>query len=259
MRIGISTDTTRIELIKDAGYDYIEFALSELAKFTDEEFEEVVKRVEATGLKVEAVNGFYNATQCIVGPEADLVRAREYAQKNLARAKRLGVEQVVFGNGGFRKTPEGQTKEETMKQLDDAIIMMAEECAKFGMTLVIEHLQFKETDTYNYLAEVIDTVKRLNIPNLRALVDFYHLYMVDESLDVVKNSGGLITHAHIARNNPDRHVPYLEEDRAACIEWKAALDACGYDARISVEAGYKGIDDYGAAVKAGREFLKIFE
>ncbi len=258
MRIGASTDFTRIQFVKEAGFDYLELSLFAVSKLTDEEFEQKVKEVEALGLKVEAFNGFFGPTVTIMGENADLEGAREYTRKALKRAKRLGGQIAVLGSGSLRSIPEGFDRQKGLDQLDDVIRMLGDEAEKVGMTVVLEHLNYKETNTLNTLKEVIETVKRVNHPNVRALVDFYHLFMVEESLDSVVNSEGLISHAHLARANADRKIPDLN-DIEPIREWRKSLDACGYNARISIEASPRGEGTYPVDIKEARKVMEIFK
>ncbi len=258
MRVGASTDFTRVQFVKDAGYDYLELSLFAVSKLTDEEFEEKLELVKSLGLKVEAFNGFFGPTVTLVGENADLEGAREYVKKALARAKRLGGEIAVFGSGGLRSIPEGFDRKKGLKQLDDVIWMLGEEGEKVGITIVLENLNSRETNTLTTVAEVLETVKRVNHPNVRGLVDFYHLFMENESLDSVRNSEGLIAHAHLARPNPDRKIPDMD-DAGPIREWRKSLDDCGYNVRISIEASPRGEGTYPVDIMKAREVMKIFE
>ena len=72
MRIGASTDSTRLKFVSDAEFDYLEMALWELAGMNDEDFEKCKAEIESLGLHLEVVNGFSPKGQFVVGPEADL-------------------------------------------------------------------------------------------------------------------------------------------------------------------------------------------
>lgn len=258
MKIGASTDFTRISYVKEAGFDYLELSLYAVSRLSDEEFKQRTKELEALGLKVEAFNGFFGPEICILGENRDLDAAKQYVKKAFARAKILGGEIVVLGSGGARRVPQGYDRTKALEELDEVIKMLGDEAEKAGLTVVLEHLNYKETDTLNTLAEVLETVKRVNHPRVKALVDFYHLFMVNESLDSVKNSEGLIYHAHLARANPDRKIPD-RNDTQPIYDWKKSLDACGYNARISIEASPRGEGTYPADIKEARKVMEIFK
>ena len=61
MKIGICANYDRWEAIAAAGYDYIEGNFSKIVRATDEEFEEMKRILDATGLKMEATNGFFHS------------------------------------------------------------------------------------------------------------------------------------------------------------------------------------------------------
>ncbi len=258
MRLGASSDTTRLEFVRDADLNYLEMALYEIAPMTDEEFEQLIVTLDKLGLHVEVVNGFTCSGMTVVGDDVDWDDWRAYCQRGLARAKRLGAEVCLFGSGKARNIPEGYDRQKGLDQIDNALRIIGDEAGKLGMTLVIEHLNYKETNTLNSLSEVIETVKRLNHPNIRAHVDFYHLTCVGESLEVVENSEGLIGHVHIARG-ADRKFP-APEDAGELRRWKAALDKCGYDGRVSLEAGPRVLADYPKEIRVARDVaIDIFK
>lgn len=258
MRIGASTDSTRIKFVGDAGFDYLEMALWELAGMNDEDFEACKAEIKKSGLQLEVVNGFSPKGQFVVGPEADPKAYKEYCEKALARAASLGVKISVWGSGKARNIPEGYDRDKAIAEMDAAIRTAADTAEKYGITLVLEHLNFGETNTLNTLASVVECVKRVNHPNVKALVDFYHLALVEESLDSVREAKGLIYHAHLAR--PEGRKFPAHEDADTIKAWKEVLDEIGYDVRVSVEAGPRVLEDYGKEIKVTREVMeKIFK
>ena len=253
MKIGVSSDIKNAAAVKAAGYDYFETALSRIAELSEAEFESFRQQLAALQLPLEVVNGFFCAEPAIVGPDANLPAVRAYAARALDRARRLGVKIAVFGNGSKRRIPQGADPAEIYRQIDAVVRTLAEEGEKAGILIVVEHLRREEDNAYTTLQSVLDLVRRLNLPNVKALVDFYHLEMVDESLEVVRRSGDLIAHAHVACHN-DRHCP-REEDRALLESWRETLDACGYTGRVTIEAWNK---DFENEIRAAVPVMNLF-
>lgn len=258
MRLGASTDVTRLEFVAAADLDYLEMALYEIAPMTDEEFEALEKKLKDLDLHLEVVNGFTCKDMFVVGDDVDWDAFKAYCEKGLARAKKLGAEVCLFGSGKARNIPEGYDRQKGLEQIDKALLIIGDTAKKYDMTLVIENLNYRETNTLNEVAEIIETVKRLGHPNIKAHVDFYHMTQIGESLEVVENAGQYVGHVHIARG-ADRKFP-APEDAAELKKWKETLDKCGYDGRVSLEAGPRVLADYPKEIRVARDVaMKIFK
>ena len=59
MKIGVCSNYDRWGIVAVAGYDYVEGNFSKIAMATDEDFEEMKAALAASGLKMEATNGFF--------------------------------------------------------------------------------------------------------------------------------------------------------------------------------------------------------
>ena len=59
MKIGVCANYDRWGIIAAAGYDYVEGNFSKIARATEEEFEEMKEALAASGIKMEATNGFF--------------------------------------------------------------------------------------------------------------------------------------------------------------------------------------------------------
>ena len=258
MRIGASTDSTRLKFVSDAKFDYLEMALWELAGMSDEDFEKCKAEIDSLGLHLEAVNGFCGKGQFVVGPEADMEAYKAYCHKAYSRVAPMGVKISVWGSGKARNIPEGYDWDKGIAEMDEAIRVAADIAQEYGITLVLEHLNFNECNTLNTLESVVECVKRLNHPNVKALVDFFHLTKVDEPVADVKLAEGMLAHAHLARPETRKFPDW--DDEETIKEWKAALDDIGYDVRISVEAGPRVLEDYPKEIAVTREVMtKVFK
>ena len=100
------------------------------------------------------------------------------------------------------------------------------------------------------------TLPAADNPNVGVLADFYHIYRTGETLDAVKKAGNLLFHVHLARPDNDRGVPYEPSDIDACKKWKSALEAAGYNGRLSLEAKYQ--PDFMTALERTGPAIKIF-
>ncbi len=256
MRFGVCAgDINQFPLIKAAGYDYVEFPMMTLASMSDDDFAAFKAKVEEIGLPVECYNIFSVPGVKIVGDGADYDALAAYAEKGFARAAQIGGKVAVIGCGGARRVPEGEDYDVNYARFAKLLTMCGEAASRHGMYVVVEPLNDKETNLINSVEEGLQVCRVANHPHVKCLVDFYHAFMSGETLDAVRGAGDMLGHAHLARANEDRAMPYAE-DVPQCEEWAAALKACGYDARLSLEGNF--LPSFEEAIVRCREIVKVF-
>jgi sugar phosphate isomerase/epimerase len=160
-----------------------------------------------------------------------------YVTATLGRLKKLGVKVVVFGSGGARRVPDGFSKDEAFTQLVDFCRRTAPIARENGITIVVEPLRKQETNIINTAREGLALVKAVDRPEIRLLVDYYHLTEEGESPDIIAEAGPLLAHAHIA--NPTGRVFPLQADESPYAAFFSNLCKIGYQGRLSVEASTK--------------------
>lgn len=231
--IGVCLDAAKFEEAQAAGFDYVEIGASKVAALSEEEFEALGRQVQQLRVPVAAANLFFPGTIKIVGPEVDRQKQEAYATACLARLKRLGVKVVVFGSGGARRVPEGYSRDEAIAQLVDFCRRIAPLARENGITIAVEPLRRQETNIINTAGEGLELVKAVDRPEIRLLVDFYHLSEENESPDVLLQAGRLLAHVHVA--NPKGRVYPASVDEAAYAPFFANLCKIGYAGRVSIE------------------------
>lgn len=256
MRIGVCANYDRWGIVAAAGYDYVEGNFSKIARASDEEFEDMKKALEATGLKMEATNGFFHSG-CVLYSKDDFegVRknVREYCELGFSRSAQLGHKVAVIGSSAARNIRDGYTKEEAEEQFCEVLRICGEVGAKYGVAVTVEPLNTKETNFIITFADGLDIVKKTNHPNVLAMIDLYHHAVNGEPLNTLDGTDGVLVHAHLAR--ADRETP--TPDDAAEIDPKIAyLKKVGYDARISLESRYN--PDFETAIKTAYPLLSKY-
>lgn len=250
MKFGICTGCENAQLLKDAGYDYIELNLSALAAMSEEEFAACRASLEAAALPAEAANVFFPGDIRLTGPDVDEGRIAAYTEHALARAEALGIRVVVLGSSRSRNIPEGFDPDTAYRQFIRALRLCGDIAARHGIVVAIEPLHFPESNLINRVADGLKAARDADHPAVRTLADVWHMYCEAENFDVIAGSAGEIVHMHIA--SPERKYPCAEDgmDYAAL---RAALSACSYHARISIEGG---TDDMAADARRSLELLK---
>ena len=242
MKIGVCANYTQAECIKNLGYDYIEEHFYRLSIYSEEEFQKAKETYKNVGIEVYSTNCFFPPSVNLYAEDI-FEQMEKYVEPTLKRAVELGVKVCVFGSGGSRKTPEGMSKEEATNHLLKVFGYCADICAKYGVTLAVEPLNFNETDMFVTVEEASEFARKMNKKNFGTIVDFFHVFMNGESLDSVRKAKGVLVHAHLARPNADRKIPN-EGDAKTLKEWRAVLDEIGYDGTISLECLFDGLEDF---------------
>ena len=242
MKYGICTGASEALNAKKCGYDYIESALQVVANMSEEDFNVFLETMRKADMKCTAMCGFFPGTLKLVGNEADFEKIKAYIDFSLSRASKLGAETVVFGSGAARTIPEGADVEKCTAQLVSAIKYAGEVAAKYGITIVIEPLNANETNMATTVSEAVEFVDKVNLPNVKTMVDFHHFHIMKEDYSVLFEVKDYLAHMHIARGTADRGVPYLESDREYLEEVFGVINRLGYDGTLTIEAIYKDFE-----------------
>lgn len=260
MRIGFCTnliatqiDGTGSEWIEkgqEIGFDYVELPLAQMVDLKDEEFCSLRERVGSSGLKCESCNNFFPGSIRLTGNAVDYGKIEEYLDKALRRAAQLGVKVIVLGSPKSKNVPEGYPMDKAWSQLVELLRTIEPLVRTKGITIVIEPLSKVESNIINTAGEGLQLVKAVDRENIKLLVDYYHLVMEKENLEIILDAGPYIKHTHFA-NPAGRVYPIEAED--GYIRFMNILKRIGYEGRISVEAYTK---DFGHDAKRSVEILR---
>ena len=168
-----------------------------------------------------------------------LEKIRDYMYKLISSTADLNIEKLVMGAGGARVLPSPDKYDNVMEQMADickyAISPVLDE---FGIILTLEGLVKAETTMMNRTDESVKIAKLANVPNIKVMVDLYHMANEDEKYEDFVNYKGYIMHSHIGKPAP-RVMP----SRGDGFDYKPFFDAlrsAGFNGRMSVEAGARG-------------------
>ena len=264
MRIGACSQISEWKMIADIGYDYVETNFSRIVRLTDEEFEDAKRQLAESGLKLEACNGFFHSKFVLYAydPEtgegteafADIENSvREYVRLGFSRVSQMGTKVVVIGSSGARTVPDGMKREVAEQQLSRILSICGDEAAKYGITVTVEPLNPKETNTVNTLSDSLDLIDKMNHPNVLAMNDFYHSLIQNEPLSTLDRAGKRLVHIHICR--ADRYNCTLA-DKDDILPLVQHLADMGYNGRLSFEGMCNG--DREQALRDTYELMKLF-
>ena len=256
IKIGACGSIDSILSAQRAGYAYLETAFQNIAKMSDEEFETAKSIVDSADIKVEACNGYFSPDITLIGDDIDFDFIEKYSRKGFERTKKLGCQVVVIGSGKARNIPENVPFEKGFKQFAKVVVFCADIAKDYGISVVVEPLNRKETNLINTVFDGLELCKKANNDNVKALADFYHVFMNDEGLDGILAAKGMLVHTHLARPNEDRRTPKAEDEQTLRL-WANALKEIGYNGRISLECVFES--DYEADLKTVRKIMTVFE
>ena len=243
------------EAVAEAGFDYVELPLAALSEMTASEIAKLKEALQVIPCK--ACNLFFPGSLTIVGPNQDLPGINAYLEKMLPLAESLGVKTLVFGNGGARKIPEGQTREAIWKDLRTVVEAMEAQLrkTKVRMDISVEPLNRTETDMINSYSEAVTLTEGLT--QVFTMIDSYHVAKEGQTYDDVYKHPHAMWHLHTA-NPIGRMVPSPEDDMALYADFVKMVKALGYYGMISVEGALKAKDpqDILPEVKACLDTLK---
>lgn len=248
MVFGICAPVEDSSAAKAAGFEFIEPRVDQLIEglLPDDQWKGM-ERVAKCALPIPSANVLIPAALKITGPDASLDRLKSYMTTVLARAKKIGIKTLIFGSGGARKFPEGTTPAAARGQLLGFLASVAPLLHQHGVTLAMKPLIPAETNIGNSIDEVGSILTELNHPNVRMVVDTYHLWLNKEPLESLAAALPLITHINVA--DPDRKRPRNGDYRS----FFTVLKNGGYKGPIAVEAIDLDIAREGSQVL---EFLK---
>jgi len=170
----------------------------------------------------------------VTGPDVDHEVQKGYLVRLMSRAGLCGMKTVVFGSGAARKIPDGFSRDHAWKQIITFSKLAAEAAAPNGITVVAEPLNRGESNVLNCVDESARLVEAVAHPSFKLLVDSYHFWLEEDSLEDLKRLMPLIKHVHVA-DKVGRVFPG-ESGVADYLPFFAVIKASGYDGPISIEA-----------------------
>jgi sugar phosphate isomerase/epimerase len=250
VKFGICTSIENAALAQQAGFDFIECTVTSLM---NDNFNEVKNRYDESPIPIEACNVFLPGDLQLTGEKVDADRIAQYVDEAMARVKQIGAKVIVFGSGGARSFPTNFSREKAEEQLIQFLHIVADHAEVYGITVVIEPLNKKESNIINSVPEAVDLAKRIERPSIRVLADFYHMDQENENLENIILAKDFIHHIHVAdtgRLAPGTgSYPYTT--------FVNTVKQANYQGRISIECGWNDLEK---EIFASRNFLeKIFQ
>lgn len=131
----------------------------------------------------------------------------------------VGLMQGKLEDGGSLKTAEGLIK--------DCVAVCCDEAEKLGLEFDMEPVNHFELNYHNTVGDMAAFIREIGKPNLKILIDTYHMYLEERSIEeAVLQAKGILGHVHLADSN--RLIP-----STGCFDFPTFFDLLN-------EIGYKG-------------------
>jgi len=219
------------EGIVAAGYDYIETQLTFLLDFNPQQMVELRQRLAE--LPCRAGMMIFPYSMPLVDETRDLHVIEEHAKRTLSLAAELGCEHVVFGHGGTRRVPEGIAYDETRARLLDVLRILAKLAQANHLKIAIEPLC--DTNMIVSYPQAARLAAECG-PTMGAVFDLYHAAALGQGPADITLAPEQLFHLHIAQPGT-RNIPAQTDDQNCYEAFACAARQCGYDNKLSVEAG----------------------
>ena len=201
-------------------------------------FQESLNALTGSLLPVKVGRRFLTEAITSVGADVDMGKLLAWTETSLRRARQVGIETMVYGSGGTRIIPDGFSRAEATRQYISILQSMGSIAGKFGVTIGVEAVNTSLSNFVNSVTEAGEIVRAVAHPNIRLLVDFYHMALEDEDPENIVQYGDVVAHLHLAEAE-DRALPGTSG--FDFVPYLSAVRQIGYDGRISMECDWRDL------------------
>lgn len=217
---------------KEWGFDAIEIHTGDPESFP---WQEVARACEELSMGISGISsglGFVPERLSVLDEdEADRTKARERFEQYIDLAGRLRCSLIVGLMRG--RIPAGTTLESYQRKFARYMPELISYAQQRQVVLVLEGINRYENNFLCSTKDVLDFIKPFGSPNLKMLLDAYHMNIEDPDLvDAIYQAKGEVGYFHCSDSN--RKVPgFGHIDFTALVR---ALWRTGYDGYLTVEA-----------------------
>jgi D-psicose/D-tagatose/L-ribulose 3-epimerase len=250
VEIGVCGSVDDFVKAEQFGFDYFEPAAAAVSALSEPAFADFEKRVSNSKLRCECFNSFIRALQ-VVGPKVDRDALTAYMNSTLDRCRALGGTIIVWGSAGSRNVPEGYSRDQAWQQIKTFLGMAGDLAKSRKIVIAIEPLRKQESNIINSGAEALRLVREVNHPNVKMIIDYYHLRQENEDPEIMVQARDAIVHLHFA--NPNGRVwPKNPDEDPVYGRFFELVKKTGFRGGLSIE----GRGTFEADAAASLEFFK---
>jgi len=203
VQIGVCGGVSGFAKAAELGFDYYEPSVSALSILSEQDFEAFQRLVASSRIRCDSCNNFIRSLK-VVGKEVNAYELKMYMSHTLDRVQRLGTRVVVWGSSASRNVPEGFSRDTAWSQIKTFLKYAGDIAQKRGIVIAIEPLRKQESNIINTGAEALQLVQEVGHPNVKMIIDYYHLHTEKEDPQILIDAKDQIVHLHFA--NPAGRV-----------------------------------------------------
>ena len=249
IQVGVCASPADLESAEQLGFDYFEPPAAAVAAMTEAEFQAFRTRARASRIRCSSFNSFVRTLK-VVGESVSRTDLQRYLDLCLDRCRELGAEIIVWGSSGSRNVPEGFSRERAWEQIKEFLRMAGDRARQRRLVIAVEPLRHQESNIINTGGEALRLVREVNHPNVRMIIDYYHLRVENEDPEIILRARRQIVHFHFA-NPRGRRWPRDPSEDSGYAPFFAALKQINFGGGISIEGN-------GSLQQDGRASLEFF-
>jgi sugar phosphate isomerase/epimerase len=170
----------------------------------------------------------------VVGANVNNDALTAYLNSTLDRCRQLGARIVVWGSASSRNVPEGFSRDQAWLQIQEFLGRAGDIARSNNIIVAIEPLRKQESNIINTGAEAARLVEEAGHPNVKMIIDYYHMREEKEDPEIMQRARGHIVHLHFA--NPNGRVwPKSPDEDPEYARFFALIKSTGYKGGLSIE------------------------
>jgi D-psicose/D-tagatose/L-ribulose 3-epimerase len=241
-----------IEKAAKLGFDILEIAATPLPYYSDRQLAELKACAADHGIILTAGHGPSAQQNLSSADSAVRESAKDFYTDILKRLHKLDIH--IIGGALYSYWPIDYTKPVDKKgdwgRSVESIREIVKVAEDLGIVLCLEVLNRFETYLLNTAQEGVDFVKQVDHPNVKLLLDTFHMNIEEDSLGgAIRTAGAYLGHFHTGECN--RRIPGTGR-----IPWKEigeSLREIGYNGSIVMEPFVKMGGTVGSDIKLWRD------
>ncbi|MGM9522229.1 MAG: sugar phosphate isomerase/epimerase family protein [Oscillospiraceae bacterium] len=238
------------------GFDILEISCAGVKDMTQEQVDALCRCKEECGIRLTGGYGPKAGENLASADGAVVENAFAFWRDTFKVLNKLGV--TLVGGGLYSYWPVDYSKPvDKAGDLERSVTAMqrlADMAGEYGITLCMEVLNRHEGYLINTAKEGAAYVKAVGKPNVKVMLDTYHMNMEEDSFrEAVLTAGELLGHVHVGENN--RRLP----GQGRVIPWQEmgdALHEIGYDGTVVMEPFVIHGGEVGRDIRIWRDLLE---
>ena len=232
---GICVPSKNIFNAKNAGFDYIELPGFEISAMTQNEFDKTCDDVKKSGINVMGFNAYCTEALPIAGEGFDKLKTVEYASLMCERGTALGIKNIGIGSPAARLL-NGYDVSKAYENGKNFIKLTATVAMDYGLNVLIEALHRHCCDFINTLNEAYEFMNDINMPNVKMIIDFYHMKANGEDFNTASSYIQDVFDVHISGLSENYSRPFADEiPEEDLLAISSILKSAGYRHGVTLE------------------------